>query len=66
MIKYIVVMLVVLIVLGLARPMLAKMGFGKLPGDFSMMINGSRVPVPLTSTILISLAFTAVLALFGR
>ena len=66
MIKYIVVMLIVLIVLGLARPMLAKMGFGKLPGDFTMTIRGSRVPVPLTSTILISLAFTAVLALFGR
>jgi hypothetical protein len=65
-IKYIVVMLVVLVVLGLARPALARMGLGRLPGDFTMTIGGSRVPVPLTSTILISLALTAVMALFGR
>jgi hypothetical protein len=65
-IKYIVVMVIVLVVLGLARPALRRMGFGRLPGDFTVTIRGSRVPVPLTSTILVSLAFTAVLAIFGR
>ncbi len=66
MIKYVVVTLVVLVVLGLFRPALARMGLGRLPGDFTMTVNGSRVPVPLTSTVLISLAFTLVLAMFGR
>jgi hypothetical protein len=61
-----VVMLVVLVVLGLARPMLARMGLGRLPGDFTMTVRGSPVRVPLTSTILLSLAVTAVMALFGR
>jgi hypothetical protein len=66
LIKYIVVMLVVLVVLGLARPMLKRLGFGRLPGDFTMTLNGSRVPVPLTSTILLSLVLTAAMAIFGR
>jgi hypothetical protein len=66
MIKYVVVTLVVLVVLGLFRPALTRMGLGRLPGDFTMTVNGSRVPVPLTSTVLISLAFTLILAMFGR
>ena len=62
MIKYIIVMVVALLALGLARPALKRMGFGRLPGDFSVTIKGSRVDVPLTSTILLSLALSALLA----
>jgi hypothetical protein len=62
-IKYIVVMGVVLLALGLARPALKRMGFGRLPGDFSVTINGSRVAIPLTSTILLSLTLSVLLAI---
>ena len=66
MIKWILVMAVVVILLGLFAPQLAKLGLWKLPGDMRFKRNGREYFLPVTSTILISVAATLLLRLFGR
>ncbi len=66
MIKWILVLAVVVILLGLFAPQLAKLGLWKLPGDMRFKRNGREYFLPVTSTILISVAVTLLLRLFGR
>lgn len=40
--------------------------FGKLPGDINIRSEGSRVFIPITSMIIISIVLTIVLNLFNR
>jgi hypothetical protein len=40
--------------------------FGKLPGDFNMRSENSRVFIPITSMIIVSVVLTIVLNLFNR
>lgn len=56
----------VLVVLGVAWPWLAKLGLGRLPGDIVIERGQSRFYFPLTTCIVISLALNALLWLFRR
>lgn len=40
--------------------------FGKLPGDINIRSEGSRVFIPITSMIIVSIVLTIVLNLFNR
>jgi hypothetical protein len=40
--------------------------FGRLPGDINLTRDGTRVFIPITSMILLSIALTIVLNLFFR
>lgn len=40
--------------------------FGKLPGDIDIRSEGSRVFIPITSMIIVSIVLTIVLNLFNR
>jgi len=40
--------------------------FGKLPGDINIRSEGSRVFIPITSMVIISIVLTIVLNLFNR
>ena len=66
MIKWILVLAVVVILLGVFAPQLAKLGLWKLPGDIRFTYKGREYFLPVTSTILISVAATLLLRLFGR
>ena len=66
MIKWILVLAVVVILLGVFAPQLAKLGLWKLPGDLRFKRNGREYFLPITSTILVSVALTLLLHLFGR
>ncbi len=66
MIKWILVLSVVVILLGVFAPQLAKLGLWKLPSDLRFKRNGREYFLPITSTILISVALTLLLRLFGR
>jgi hypothetical protein len=46
----------------LASPWLARYGLGRLPGDVTVTWRGRRIYLPITTTILLSLALT----LLGR
>lgn len=56
----------VLVVLGLLWPVIARLGLGRLPGDLAFRQGNFRVYVPITTSILLSLALTLVLWLFRR
>jgi hypothetical protein len=62
MLKWLLVIAVGVAVLSAASPWLARRGLGRLPGDITVRWKGRTLYLPITTTILLSLAFT----LLGR
>lgn len=62
MLKWILVLVVGVIVITLLTPWLARHGLGQLPGDITVNWKGRRIYLPITTTLLLSLALT----LLGR
>jgi hypothetical protein len=62
MLKWVVVLVVGIVVISLLTPWLSRYGLGRLPGDLVVKWRGKLVPIPITSTILLSLLLT----LFAR
>lgn len=57
---------VILILVGLGWPWLAKLPFGRLPGDIIIERPGLRVYFPLTTMIVVSVVLSLVFWLFRR
>ena len=55
-----------ILVIGLLWPWLAKLPFGRLPGDIVVEREGFRFYLPLTTGILLSLIASLVIWLFRR
>lgn len=66
MAKWLITIGIILVVLGLAWPLLAKLGLGSLPGDIKLERKGFTFYFPLTTSILISLVITLILWIFRR
>lgn len=62
MLKWLLVLVVGIVVLSAATPWLARYGLGRLPGDITIRWRGRPVYIPITTTLLLSLALT----LLGR
>ena len=60
MLKWLLVLLVGVVAITLATPWLAKRGLGRLPGDITINWRGRRIYLPITTTIVLSLALTLV------
>lgn len=58
MLKWIVLIALATILLGLFAPQLAKYGLWKLPGDLRFRHKGRDYFLPITSTVLISVVLT--------
>jgi hypothetical protein len=56
----------ILVVVGLAWPWLAKLPLGRLPGDIAIERPDLKVYVPITTMIVVSLVVTLLLWLFRR
>jgi hypothetical protein len=54
-----VVFLALLLINGLT-PWLQKLGFGRLPGDFRFRLFGREFFLPITTTLLLSMAAAAI------
>lgn len=54
---------IVLIGLGLAWPLIAKLGLGHLPGDIRIERDGFSFYFPITSAIIISVVLSVVLTI---
>lgn len=61
MLKWLVTLVVVLFVLGLLWPLLAKLGLGRLPGDLQLQHRGRKFYFPIASSIIFSLVTTLLL-----
>jgi DUF2905 family protein len=66
MAKWLITIGIVLVVLGIAWPLLARLGLGSLPGDVKLERKGYTFYFPVTTSILISLVITLVLWIFRR
>ena len=62
MLKWLLTLIVALAVIALCTPWLRKYGLGRLPGDITFRRSGRDYYLPITTTILLSLALT----LLGR
>ena len=60
MLKWLLTLAVALAVLTAASPWLARLGLGRLPGDVRVRVKGRDYFLPFTTTILLSLAATAI------
>lgn len=64
--RFLIILGIAVLVMGLAWPLLSKLPFGKLPGDFVIDRPGFRFYFPLGSSIVLSLVLSAVLWLLRR
>jgi hypothetical protein len=60
--KWLLVLVVGVVVITLLTPWLSRYGLGRLPGDITVKWRGRLVYLPITTTLLLSLALT----LLGR
>ncbi len=60
MLKWLVVTVLALVVFSGARPWIARLGIGRLPGDLDFTAFGRRWSLPITSTIVLSLIAAAI------
>jgi Protein of unknown function (DUF2905) len=58
--KWLITLAVALVVLTALSPWLARFGLGRLPGDVRVRMKGRDYFLPFTTTILLSLALTAI------
>ncbi len=56
----------VLLVAGLAWPLLTRMGLGRLPGDIMFQRGGATFYFPLATSIIISIVLSVLIWLFNR
>jgi hypothetical protein len=64
--RFLIVAGAVAIALGLLWPWLAKLGLGRLPGDFHVEREGFSFYFPLTTSLIVSAVVTAVIWLLRR
>ena len=66
MMKWLVTLVLALLVLGLLTPWFNRLGLGRLPGDVQIRHKRGVFYFPFTSVILLSLALSLLVHLFGR
>jgi len=64
--RFLIIVGVAALVLGLAWPWLARLGLGRLPGDIHVEREGFSFFFPITTSIIISLVVSLVIWLFRR
>ena len=66
MAKWLITAGIVLVVLGLLWPLLAKIGLGSLPGDIRIERKGFSFYIPVLSCLVVSALVTLILWIFRR
>jgi len=56
----------VLLALGVIWPLLAKLGLGRMPGDIVITRDNFRVYLPLTTSLIVSVALSILFWLLNR
>lgn len=66
MAKWLITLGIILVALGLAWPLLAKLGLGSLPGDVKIERKGFTFYFPITTSLIVSALIVLVLWIFRR
>ena len=64
--RFLITLGVVLVVVGLAWPLLAKLGLGRLPGDIHIERDGFSFFFPITTGLLVSAIISLILWLLRK
>ena len=64
--RFLIIVGIVAVALGLAWPWLARVGLGRLPGDLHVEHEGFSFYFPLTTSIIVSVVVSLVFWLFRR
>lgn len=64
--RLLIVVGAVLVIAGLAWPWLARLGFGRLPGDIHVERGGWSFHFPITTSLVISAVLSLLIWLFRR
>lgn len=64
--RWLIVAGIVLVVLGLAWPLIAKLGLGRLPGDIHIEREGFSFYFPIVTGLVISVVLSIILWLFRK
>jgi hypothetical protein len=59
-IRWVIVVLLALVFISALRPWLARIGLGRLPGDFRFRLFGRDWHIPLASTLVLSFVAAAI------
>lgn len=66
MLRWLVILGLVLVIVGLAWPGLAKFGLGRLPGDIVIERENGKIYLPLATSLVVSVVASIVLWWTGR
>ena len=66
MARFLILLGLLLVALGLLWPLIQKSGLGRLPGDIVIRRDGFHVYLPLTTSLLISLLLTLIVWFFRK
>jgi len=66
MARFLIALGVILVIIGLLWPFLARIGLGRLPGDIVIERNNFKLYVPIATSILISIVLSLVLWLISQ
>ena len=64
--RWLIILGIVLLVLGLLWPLFAKLGLGRLPGDIVVERENFRFHFPLTTSVIVSLVLSLLFWLLRR
>jgi uncharacterized membrane protein len=64
--RLLIIIGIVLVILGLAWPLIQKLGLGRLPGDIVYEKDNVRFYFPIVTSIIISLILTLIFWLFKK
>jgi len=64
--RSLIILGIVLVLLGLAWPWLARWGLGRLPGDIVIEREGYRLYIPITTSIIVSLVLSLIFWLIRK
>lgn len=64
--RFLIVLGLVLFLVGVAWPLVTRLGLGRLPGDVVIELGSLKLYLPIATSLLLSLVLSALLWLFGR
>lgn len=64
--KLLILVGALILIAGVLWPWLSRIGFGRLPGDLAFDVSGGKLYIPIVTCLILSVAITLILRLFGR
>ena len=64
--RLLIILGIVLVVLGVLWPWIAKLGLGRLPGDIVIERENFRLYIPIVTSLIVSIVLSVILWLLNR